>query len=654
MSRSPSPKKHSLRGNEGGRRSMSLSPIRTESGAKLRTANWTKVFRAPAYRDNQHHQRGGWNNRGFNQRYNQRFNYRGGRGNFRGNNWNYNNRYQPQRRYYNRSRSRSRSYSRSRSRDRSRSRSYSPVRKRYSYSRSRSRTRDRSREKSRERSRTPPNKLRTPVNQSKSPVAQPRWDDKPSELPPQPTPSDVIGWNSSDIEVKKEEVTSQEDAGTAAMKMEKIALASIARHEKSLKKIKSKMADDEPEKKKKKKKMKKKSKKMKKSDTDSSDESSESSGSGSSSSPSPAKRKAKKKSKKQRDLRTGDSPKDKGVDDVTMKDKQKAEQPTFPFNFPQMSFPQGGSMQPMMIMPNYEEGKAMMMIAVPGVDGKMTMIPLQQGTQAFQPQPVPPPTNQVSSNVIQIQTDQSEQPEKKELTEKQKRRKEIIRTRLWPRPASSKWEDEDKSEESWPLKVKNSGELPNFDFEEATESFAQNKPGSGRGHIPGFSPDRNQEIGQKIPTLGGSQTFSETSMQEKNENKVSMASEKIESNPIVTRQNLMTTYPTQHIVQHGFDPNYGFGEQQQNQQQNQQPPESKWSVAASDFINERRSVASSTEGEVPSSSSDDQSKKKKSQDLRRKKKRSSLKSPEIDEKSKKKKKKRKDSIGDGDSPVSKE
>ena len=58
------------------RRSISLSPIRTESGANLRTANWTRLkFRAPHQQQQQHHQNyRNYNNYGNHQNYNRGYN----------------------------------------------------------------------------------------------------------------------------------------------------------------------------------------------------------------------------------------------------------------------------------------------------------------------------------------------------------------------------------------------------------------------------------------------------------------------------------------------------------------------------------------------------------------------------------------------------
>ncbi|XP_039270316.2 uncharacterized protein LOC120345017 isoform X1 [Styela clava] len=176
-SRSPSHKRSHRRNI----RDESISPIRTASGASLRTPKLYNNNNLMGYNRNnnyQHnnYQRNNYNNRGF-QRYNNYNNFGNrwnrGRGNYYRGGWqnrNQWNNYQPRQRYHSRS---DRSRSRSRSRGRSRSRSYSRSR---SGSRSRSRSYDKRRRRTRSRSYSGSGRSRS-KSRSKSRSQSPRKRD---------------------------------------------------------------------------------------------------------------------------------------------------------------------------------------------------------------------------------------------------------------------------------------------------------------------------------------------------------------------------------------------------------------------------------------------------------------------------------------------
>nr|CAB3253869.1 uncharacterized protein DDB_G0283697 [Phallusia mammillata] len=786
-SRSPSPRQNSsYPDRRNARKSISLSPIRTESGANLRTANWTKMrFRAPG-ESRGAFQQSNWNQRNYNNYNNYRgnFNPRGrwqnrGRGNYRGN-WNQRGGgYVPKRRTYSRnydSRSRSRSYSRSRSRDRS----YSSERRR-SYSRSRSRSLSKSRSRSRDPpQRAPAYKLSPKVEDKpiSKPVAAPffRETEKFSKKTLEPGKVGLSKWDSPDkkfdddapaqksaypfsgqqtveksafktnMEFKSFPTYEQATAGgqieqeghSAAQvqqMMEKTALASVARHEKSLMKIrkaqgkmkkvsKSDSSDDNLDeneilqmmksvkKAKKKKNKNKMSKKMAKaklkkmklatvsSSSDSDDKSSDNSSDSSNQEGVKKRAMSASRKKKHTKVKPGSmSPQPKKIrqsDDTNLLNayntpaemrKDIPVQSSTPF-MPQ-TIAQAPGNQPVMLMaPGLGDmrflganGQPMNLIqlAVPGPDGQMQLIQIpsmggdgqqpivmlpptamqqpQQPVTSFpttsassvsQPQPVAPPKpvpppappgeppthNKTAFENKLNQFDDGKQTgqfaNEKELTEKQKRRKEVIRTRLWPRPATSTWDEEGgeaqeetentetpvdngkRQSDSWPKPATSSadGNMTSFPYNSESIASHAKQDTSNRENIPGFSPDaKNKTEGQKIPTLSRGSMLSQhvdnvkETIDELPRKKpeivehVSIGENRPTSNEgVAYHQPQLVAYPS-HITQHAYEPVYTGNQPpiassaaptRTTQGEFAKGKDSKWTAAAEEFIRDRQ------------------------------------------------------------------
>ncbi|XP_076822284.1 uncharacterized protein LOC143468779 isoform X2 [Clavelina lepadiformis] len=755
------------------RRSISLSPIRTESGANLRTANWTKLkFRGPGQNRGYQH----YNNRGGYNHYNNRFHNRG-RGYNRGQNWR-RNRYVPVKRDYNSrdfSRSRSRSYSRSRSRDRSHSHDRSPSYDRSSYSRSRSSSRGRKNSplKSRSRSGERKNSEKDRFDQKKKNVikseAASYFSSQISgdEVPDKSTGTSMKSDPKSEMEMsfkihnpesslmpsnKEMENTGRGkyfDGEEMQKKMTKSALESVERHEKSLRKMMKVEERDESESSNEEVVVEKKSKKKKKK--------------------SKTKKNTKEKSHKTKVIEITDSDEDsrscheklvsESLKISAMKSKNSGKKnppssltgdekiipPTQPqqlvpgFAYPSGNMSQGIPSQPVMMMapPSVEMpmvnpyGQPMNVIQMPGPDGQMIQFvqipsfpqqashalpqpvivasPVQPTPQAISspttkpgnapvqvsrnvPQPVPPPTSQSLPSHLKVVpiSDSNDTPKadesltlksSKDFSEKQARRKEVIRTRFLPKPATSKWDDYEadaidgiEKANEWPLKTKsdnNSGLIPGFDYPNILDE-------SGDKMILGLSPDilgeknkerktsKKVEGGKHIPTLAGRNHRSsldakqDPNIAERGSN-ISATDQvnHVQGSSVLNKTTAMQTVAYPHITQ-GFTP--VFSSMQSTpipMQQNRVVDDGKqkqWNSAADEFLSrtDRSQKVSSDEG----SDSNDDVIKSKYRNIKQKSK-PSMSKDKMDEseeegkkhKKKKNKKERKESFA-SDEPMS--